>query len=575
MTLTGQARSGRIAGELFINPWFVVSFVVTILLILLLAWNLFRSNEMVRSFESEELAIQKVSGELLQYTKSLEMAANMAAATGDLKWEIEYNDYRERLDNLFERIPRLISTPEAQSEIEQIEIYRQELDSIEHEVLELVARGEKNTASELLAGWVYTRNQLNIILATENLADIMNAHIEERLAEEKQLTSVLLWVLSVCVMVLAVSWMITVKIWRANLKNKQEKDEEVEFLSYHDSLTGLYNRAYLEEQMSRFDEEESHLPISIIMLDFNGLKLINDTYGHSVGDEMLIKGANYLRKVCRGDDFLTRWGGDEFVILLPDTGEKDVQAISDRIMEVCRSTYDDEIPISMSLGTATKNKPGRMLEDYLKEAGNRMYNHKLNESRSARNVIISALRKNLAECSYETTEHVMRIKTIALLIAAKLELSKMDVERLVSLATLHDIGMINVPENIIDKETTLTEEEWEIIQKHSETGYRIASATKEFSNVAKEILYHHESWDGSGYPEGLQGNAIPYLSRIIKIADAIEVMSSGRPYKKAMNLKQIIAEIKTCSGKQFDPELALLFVDILERENVIEDIISQ
>ncbi len=182
MKLKGKVKTGRIAEELFINPWFVISFAVTVFLIVLLAWNLVRSNEMIKSFESQELAIQRVSGELLQYTKSLEMAANMAAATGDLKWEIEYFDYRERLDNLFERIPNLISTPEAQAEIEDIEIYRQELDTIEYEVLELVARGEKSAASELLAGWIYTRNQLNIILATENLADIMNDHINQRLA---------------------------------------------------------------------------------------------------------------------------------------------------------------------------------------------------------------------------------------------------------------------------------------------------------------------------------------------------------------------------------------------------------
>ncbi len=574
MAPKGKARTARIAGELFINPWFVVSFAVTLFLIVLLAWNLVRTNEMIKSFETEELAIQRVSGELLQYTKSLEMAANMAAATGDLKWEIEYNDYRERLDNLFERIPNLISTPEAQAEIEDIEIYRQELDTIEYEVLELVARGEKSTASELLAGWIYTRNQLNIILATENLADIMNDHINQRLAEEQRLTAALLWILSACIAILLVSWLVTVRIWRTNLKNKQEKDEEIKYLSYHDSLTGLYNRAYLEEEMSRVDEDEK-LPISIIMIDFNGLKMINDTYGHNVGDEMLVSGANLLRRVCRDNDILARWGGDEFVVLLPLTSEKDADAISERIINECRSTYDDALPISMSVGAATKVKPDRDLEECLKEAENRMYTHKLSESSSAMNATINALLKTLSDCSHETSEHAMRIKNLSLLAADRLDMPDTEIERLVLLSTLHDIGMINVPEGIFVKNETLTEKDWAVIRKHPETGYRIASTTKAFSSIAKEILYHHENWDGSGYPEGLKGSEIPFLARIIKIADAIEVMSSGRPYKKAMTQEQIIDEIKGCSGRQFDPKLVPIFVELLEKESLIEDIFSQ
>ncbi len=574
MKLKGKVKTGRIAEELFINPWFVVSFVVTVFLIVLLAWNLVRSNEMIKSFERQELAIQRVSGELLQYTKSLEMAANMAAATGDLKWEVEYNDYRERLNTLFARIPELVSTPEAQAEINDVEVYRQELDAIEREVLELVARGERSAASELLAGWIYTRNQLNIILATENLADIMNDHINQRLAGEQRLTAALLWILSACIAVLMVSWMVTVRIWRANLKNKQQRDEEVKYLSYHDSLTGLYNRAYLEEAMINVDRE-SKLPISIIMIDFNGLKMINDTYGHNVGDEMLASGADLLRRVCRDNDILARWGGDEFVVLLPLTSEKDAVAISERIINECRNTYDNALPISMSVGSATKAGMGRSLEDYLKEAEDRMYTHKLSESSDARNATINALLKTLSDCSHETGEHARRIKEISLLAADKVKLPDTEIERLILLATLHDIGMINVPEGIFVKREKLTNKDWEIIRKHPETGYRIASAAKEYSNVAKEILYHHENWDGSGYPEGLKGSEIPFLARIIKIVDAIEVMSSGRPYKKAMTLEQIVDEIKGCAGRQFDPKLVPVFVEILEKESLIEDIINR
>ncbi len=557
----------------YFNAWFVLSVAITIFLIFLLAWHLIYSNEMVQSFEREELAIQRVSGELLRYTNNLEMAANMAAATGDLKWEIEYRDYRARLDELFETIPGLVATGEAQAEIDSIREYRQELDSIENAVLDLVARGDKREASELLAGWIYTSNQLNIIIATEKLAAIMNDHINERIASEQRRTSMLLWVLAACMVVLIVSWVVTISSWRENVKKKQEKDEEVRYLSYHDSLTGLYNRAYLEYKMEDLDTEE-HLPISVVMLDFNGLKLVNDTYGHSAGDELLKNGAALLKRVCREADILARWGGDEFVILLPGTEASAAHIITERIIEECRKTYDDALPISMALGAVTKGNPGEDLFAYLKEAEDRMYNHKLNEGSCGRSAALNALVKTLADTSYETENHTRRMKDIAILLAEKIGLSALEIERLVLLATLHDIGMINVPAEIFAKNKGLTEHEWVALKKHPEAGYRIARSTKEFAHVANEILHHHENWDGSGYPEGLKGEEIPVLSRIIRVADAFEVMSSGRPYKQAMSLQQISAEFRACSGKQFEPALVEAALAILDNKAAINNVIS-
>jgi|GEM_PF-2926379 len=562
-----QTRMGNFSEGRFFNVWFVVSIVITVLLIAMLGWYLFYSNEVVESFETRELAIQRISGELLRYTESLEMTAKMAAATGDLKWEIEYNDYRDRLGAVFDEIPELVESSAVLAEMDKIKEYREEIDQLEQEALALVARGEKGEAADLLAGWVYTGSQLEVIVATENLAMMMNNYIDERIARERMISSILSWVLAGSMIILVVSWYVSIQLWRVNVKKKQEKDREVNYLSYHDSLTGLHNRAYLEAEMNRIDNEE-HLPVSVIMLDFNGLKLINDTYGHGVGDEILKKGAELLKNTCREEDVLARWGGDEFVIVLANTPQNATQSICKRIIEECRKTYKDGIPVSMALGTATKTS---LKEDdlfkLLQEAEDQMYEHKIIEGRSARSATLEALQKTLLENSCETEEHTRKVEEISMLIADQLDLPDSQKSSLSLLAKLHDIGMIDVPGEVLTKPGSLSEDEWALVKKHPETGYRIARSTRDFAPIAEGILHHHECWDGSGYPEGLSGSEIPLLARIVAIADALEVMISGRPYKEARPLNQIVEELKNCAGKKFDPELVEIVLALLEDED--------
>ena len=562
-----QTRMGNFSEGRFFNVWFVVSIVITVLLIAMLGWYLFYSNEVVESFETRELAIQRISGELLRYTESLEMTAKMAAATGDLKWEIEYNDYRDRLGAVFDEIPELVESSAVLAEMDKIKEYREEIDQLEQEALALVARGEKGEAADLLAGWVYTGSQLEVIVATENLATMMNNYIDERIARERMISSILSWVLAGSMIILVVSWYVSIQLWRVNVKKKQEKDREVNYLSYHDSLTGLHNRAYLDAEMNRIDNEE-HLPVSVIMLDFNGLKLINDTYGHGVGDEILKKGAELLQNTCREEDVLARWGGDEIVIVLANTPQNATQSICKRIIEECRKTYKDGIPVSMALGTATKTS---LKEDdlfkLLQEAEDQMYEHKIIEGRSARSATLEALQKTLLENSCETEEHTRKVEEISMLIADQLDLPDSQKSSLSLLAKLHDIGMIDVPGEVLTKPGSLSEDEWALVKKHPETGYRIARSTRDFAPIAEGILHHHECWDGSGYPEGLSGSEIPLLARIVAIADALEVMISGRPYKEARPLNQIVEELKNCAGKKFDPELVEIVLALLEDED--------
>ncbi len=335
---------------------------------------------------------------------------------------------------------------------------------------------------------------------------------------------------------------------------------EISYMSFHDQLTGLYNRHFLKEEMQRVDTARQ-LPLSIIIADLNGLKLVNDTYGHIKGDELLIKAASILKESCRKEDVIARWGGDEFMVLLPGTAIQKAKAIQDRIINNCSGVYAGDVPISMAVGAASKNKPGNGLHDIVKKAEDNMYSQKLNESRNFRKTALATLLKTLAEKSYETEIHINRMQKTAKMLGQQASISKIDQDRLELLITLHDIGKINLPERIFTKKGPLTAEEWEMIKKHPEIGFRIARSTEMFAHVAEEILAHHENWDGSGYPRGLKKEEIPLLSRITSIADAFEIMSSGRPYNDKKNRDEIAAEFKKCAGTQFDPALVDLFLD--------------
>ncbi|HKL12982.1 MAG TPA: PAS domain S-box protein [Halanaerobiales bacterium] len=350
-----------------------------------------------------------------------------------------------------------------------------------------------------------------------------------------------------------------------DISDRKEKEQEIKYLLNKDALTDLYNRRFFEEELKRLDTKRE-LPISIIMGDVNGLKIINDSYGHKQGDKMLVETARVLKGVIREEDILARHGGDEFTILLPKTSHKQAQKIIDRIKEKSKVMLVNNIPVSISLGVATKNEQNEKIENILKKADNHMYRNKLSESKSTKSKIVENLLNTLEAKSSETKEHAVRMTNLAKKLGEKIGLSNSEINRLSLLATLHDIGKTTISEDILTKEAKLTKREWKIIKEHTERGYKIASASEEFAVVAEEILYHHERWDGKGYPEGLKGKQIPYLSRIISIIDAYDVMTNNRPYSKAISKKQAIKEIRNCAKKQFDPKLAEEFINMQKSE---------
>ncbi len=212
-----------------------------------------------------------------------------------------------------------------------------------------------------------------------------------------------------------------------NITDYKIKGEKARFLSFHDRLTGLFNRYYLEEEMRRLDTERQ-LPISIIVADVNGLKLINDTYGYSAGDRLIKSAAELIKSSCRKEDIITRWGGDEFVVFLPQISIEEAHRVGDRIKKGCRAAGVDGIPFSMAIGFAVKDRPEQIIGTVQKMAEERMHRNKLTEYKTIKGNLIKALHSSLQEKCNETEEHFKCKQKVALSIGKKLKLPRVYVE---------------------------------------------------------------------------------------------------------------------------------------------------
>lgn len=339
---------------------------------------------------------------------------------------------------------------------------------------------------------------------------------------------------------------------------------ENQYLTYHDKLTGLYNRRFFEEETKRLDVARN-LPISIVIGDVNGLKLINDVFGHLAGDQLLTAAANAVQSVCREEDIVARWGGDEYIILLPRTGSVDSEKIAERIREKCRGTQINSVALSIALGCATKIIPEDDLASVIKRADDSMYQVKLIEGKSMKNHAVQSILSTLYE-SVETEEvHSNRVSRFCELLAGALRLSHLETSELIVTGKVHDIGKVALDRNILNKPGKLTPEEYEAVKQHSLKGYNILHASVDLSHLANYVLYHHERWDGTGYPSGLKGTSIPFFSRILTVADTYEALTGQRPYREPVGKEEALREIQRCSASQFDPAVVDALMSVQEK----------
>ena len=352
-----------------------------------------------------------------------------------------------------------------------------------------------------------------------------------------------------------------------DITERKKAESELIYQSYHDHLTGFYNRRFFEEELVRRDTI-TNFPLSIIMCDVNGLKLINDSFGHDYGDKLLIKTAESIKQACRANDVISRIGGDEFAVLLPNTDAEEIVQIANNMKQLASKEKVENIELSISFGYDTKTSEKQKVSEVLANAENHMYSHKLYERSSTRSKTIDIIMNTLFEKSSRESQHSNRVSAICKAIASKMNLDKDDVNKIRIAGLVHDIGKIGIDEKILNKADFLSDDEREQINKHPEIGWRILSSANEYSELAQCILDHHERWDGSGYPNGLKGKKIPLEARIIAVADSYDAMTSTRSYKAGVTQKEAINELKRCSGTQFDPEIVDVFVNKVVPDNL-------
>ncbi len=354
-----------------------------------------------------------------------------------------------------------------------------------------------------------------------------------------------------------------------DITESKQVEERLKYLSFHDQLTGVYNRTYFENEIKRLNKSREY-PITIISMDVEGLKIVNDTLGHKRGDEILKLSTRLLQESLRESDILARTGGDEFVALLPGTdfpaGEKIVSRITAGIEQYNLQT-PTEIPLGISIGLSCAENAGRDLATVFKEADDLMYRDKLSKTVTARSRIMRSLMTTLEQRDFITPEHSRRLEELCRTVGEKIGLSEKQLSDLFFLSRVHDLGNVGIPDHILFKRGPLNDEEWKIMRQHPEKGFRIARVNADLAEIADLILKHHERWDGRGYPMGLAGTEIPVECRILAIADAYIVMTSDRPFRMALSNEEAGRELRRCAGTQFDPKLVEVFLKVVDFES--------
>jgi len=365
-------------------------------------------------------------------------------------------------------------------------------------------------------------------------------------------------------------------------------NEELHRLSTTDGLTGLANHRFLLDSLTREVKRsmESQRPVSVLMLDIDGFKLFNDTYGHALGDEILRLVARVLRNLNEDSGIPGRYGGDEFLVILPGADKAAASAFAERLAAAVgeiefQAGHGSRVPISLSLGVASCPEDTESRDHLLAVADAAMYEAKRvgGTGPQASHVVavggapfdsaFGALDGLVQAVQYR--DHYTKIHSdVVAEYAAKLALQagfSEEATRAVRIAgILHDVGKLVVPDDILKKPGPLTAEEYEVIKRHPLVSEMLIRETPFLEDVIQAVGCHHEQYDGNGYPRGLRGEEIPLPGRVLAIADAYSAMSLDRPYRKALSVDVIIAELEAGVGTRFDPRLVEVFVEMLQAE---------
>lgn len=376
-----------------------------------------------------------------------------------------------------------------------------------------------------------------------------------------------------------------VKIEGEHIKNLEE-------LVNKDGLTGVFNHRYFHDALKEkiAISEKYNEPTAMIFVDIDYFKHYNDLYGHQKGDEVLRTIGSILKSSIRKGDIAARYGGEEFAIILPNTTEEEALSVADKIRSTIEKTkfYGEENQpkgvLTASMGVSIYPDKAKSDIELIKSADDALYRAKFfNKNRvETYTSILDELKNDIDEKDIElvtsiktlisvinakdryTYGHSERVVLYSRLLAEKLKLSKADTDTLIYAAYMHDIGKINIAQDILMKKMPLTSEEWELLKEHPESGVEIIKPVKSLENMVPIILHHHEKYNGTGYPDGLKGEEIPYLSRVLTVVDSFDAMTSNRPYNQRKTYDEAIIELRKFSGSQFDTVIAEKFIEVIQ-----------
>jgi len=345
---------------------------------------------------------------------------------------------------------------------------------------------------------------------------------------------------------------------------KKRDEEKIRHLSYHDSLTGLYNRKYLEDEISRMDVA-SLLPVSVIYGDVNGLKLSNDIFGHSAGDELLKKSAEILKGVIGDRGIIARVGGDEFMVLLPNTGTDETLGMMAEIRKAYQKENIEAIKTGISMGFDTCDSESQSIGRTVANAEFEMYKEKTLSRKTHDSDMVTRIIMKLFDRSHTVMTHSFNVSDLCQKIGRALQLSDSKVKKLRDAGFLHDIGKVVFEDRLLERTGKLVGVDRKIYQQHVLAGYRILNSFEDTAGIAEVVLAHHERWDGTGYPRGLSEEEIPLLSRIIAVAEGFDLLK-----RNGLTEADASMEMISRAGTKYDPRITRIFI-----EKVLElDIIS-
>lgn len=356
----------------------------------------------------------------------------------------------------------------------------------------------------------------------------------------------------------------TVLIFSDATEKKLQRNELL-YISTHDKLTGLLNRQAFYAKLHELDHPKQY-PLVLMLLDINGLKLINEAYGHATGDSLLNEIAIILQRPWEKGQMVGRVDGDEFAIYFPNATEAVAEKVAREIQEALSEKAFSGYALTISIGYAKKEYVQTSIDELHKKAEDDLFRNKFVENQSARHKMVDLLLQSLFKKSTRDLEHSKRVGSLAGQFGKYLGLSSEEVEALHTVGIMHDIGKIAIASKILNKQGKLDDDEWKEIQRHPEIGFNILSSVNQYAPMAKEVLCHHERWDGKGYPNQIAGEMIPFFSRILALCDSFDAMTNYRTYRIEVSHSKALDEIRRCSSTQFDPTLAAQFIEMLQED---------